>query len=152
MACPRDLIEIAAALLTPTIAIAGVSVGIFQWRLSEARFRHEQFDRRFAVFEAVRDFIGRLLSTGYPTSEDQLKFLQATSGARFVFDAAVADFVKKIWDSAADLECLNSELKDMETGEERTRKIQERQELKKWFYEQLSTLEKRFEKQLAIRR
>jgi len=74
MSAERDWIDISQALLTPAIAVAGLGLAYVQWKLSEAGHRRELFQRRFAVFEAVRDFVSKTLSQGRSTPEMQLAF------------------------------------------------------------------------------
>lgn len=48
-------IEVLAALLTPVVAIAGLWIGIANYRLAVRRRKDELFDRRYAFYRKVRD-------------------------------------------------------------------------------------------------
>ena len=145
----RDWIDISSALLTPAIAIAGIAIGIFQWRLSEAKFRHEQFDRSFAMFEAIRTYLVSILSAGYPTQDAQRNFIGGTSGSRFVFNESISKFVSEIWEQSIDLESLRSELDGLQ-NDERTENIRKQREIKTWLETQLKEMENKFVPFLAV--
>ncbi|MFA5940268.1 MAG: hypothetical protein WC809_13000 [Sinimarinibacterium sp.] len=147
-----NLITGLSALLTPTIAIVGAIIATNQWRLAEAKFRHDQFDRRFAIFEGIRHYIGSIVAAGYPSKEAQVTFLGATTGARFTFDKATADFIDEVWSKSVDLESVRSELVDMPPGDERTNNIRKQRDLKTWLYDQLKSLENRFDPFLSIKK
>ena len=44
------------ALLTPTIAGFGIYIAIQQWLTARRKLKFDLFDRRFAVYDAVRCF------------------------------------------------------------------------------------------------
>ncbi len=146
----RDWIDISSALLTPAIAIAGIAIGIFQWKLSKANFRHEQFDRSFAMFEAIRTYLVSILSAGYPTQDAQRNFLGGTSGSRFVFNESISTFVTEVWEKSIDLETLHSELDGLQDKNEQMKYIHEQREIKNWLGTQLKEMEKKFVPFLAV--
>ena len=145
----RDWIDISSALLTPVIAIAGIALGVFQWRLNKAKFRLEQFERSFSMFEAIRTYLVSILSAGYPAENSQREFLGGTSGSRFIFDKSISIFVFEIWEQSIDLETLHSELEGLQ-GNERTENIQKQREIKNWLGIQLKEMEKKFIPFLAV--
>jgi hypothetical protein len=53
----KDCVDYLAALLTPTIAVAGLYIAFNQRRIEEARLRHELFEKRYRQFDAVIKFI-----------------------------------------------------------------------------------------------
>lgn len=141
----KDWIDYFSALLTPTIAVLGSAIALQQWRTNRKRLKHELFDRRYAQFEAIREFLRAILAAGKSTLEGQQEFLGRTRGLRFTFGKAISDYVHtNIWSKAIDLECLESELKDMPAGQERSEKIQRKAELKKDLYGELKLLEETF--------
>lgn len=145
----RDWIDISSALLTPAIAIAGIAIGIFQWRLNKAQFRREQFDRSFSMFETIRAYLVSIISAGYPTQDAKRKFLGGTSGSRFVFNESISKFVSDIWERSVDLETFHSEF-DRLQGTARTENIREQRKIKDRLETQLKEMEKKFLPFLAV--
>lgn len=147
----KDWVDIFGALLTPVIAIAGIAIGILQWRLSEAQFRHQLFDKRFAMYEAARDYIGGILEKGFPVADSQSKFLKGTSGSLFLFDSEIGRYMDEIWSRSVDLESLHLDLSGGDEGSDRAEKLERKKEQKAWFDRQLREIEGRFSKRLSIR-
>ena len=140
-----------SAALTPTIAILAALIGYQQWRTNQKRLKHELFDRRYAQFESVREFLGSIARNGNPTIEAQQNFLLGTRGMRFTFDEHISTYIHEaIWCTAIDIETLTAELQDLGVGEERKQKARERAESKKQLYKELQDLEKTFERYLQL--
>jgi len=47
-------IYILSALLTPTIAVAGVVIAFFQWKTNDLKRQNELFDRRYEFYQRLR--------------------------------------------------------------------------------------------------
>lgn len=143
----KDWIDILSALLTPTIAIAAVIIGILQWHLHRSKLRYELFAKRYAVFDKIKTFIK--LNTKNPSlSETQwLEFLQETKGAGFLFSEDTEKFVNELYEKAIDLQTFETEAKTGNTAEY----AKERNETKKWFKQQLHTIDAHFRSFLSLK-
>jgi hypothetical protein len=64
----KDYVDIFSALLTPTIALITTYIAIQQYRRERAKFRHELYDRRLAVFKAASNYLS--IATSYTTTEN----------------------------------------------------------------------------------
>jgi len=87
----KDYVDIFSALLTPTIALITTYIAIQQYRRGRAKFRHELYDRRLAVFKAASNYLS--IATRYGTTENFdeeekafREFLAANLESRFLFD------------------------------------------------------------------
>lgn len=148
----HDWVDYLSALLTPTIAIAGVTIGLLQWRTNRNWLKHELFDRRYEQFEAVRDFLGSITGSGRALDNKQADFLFKTRGLQFIYDKKLADYIdKNIWIPAVDLACLHSELEGVPVGEERTRNVHKQSEIKKNLYREFQNLDRLFSRYLQLR-
>jgi len=147
----KDWVGYLSALLVPTIAILGSIIAFQQWRTNTKRLKHELFDRRYEQFIAVREFLGSIMTSGKSKPEEQLKYLTGTRGVRFIFDEEIAEYIeKKIWHLSIELECLDSELVGLPVGEERTKNVHRKAEIKKQLYKELESLEDKFAKYLQL--
>jgi hypothetical protein len=141
-----------SAMLVPTIALFGVFIAWQQWRTNRARLKSELFDRRYAQFKVVTDFIGSIMASGKCLGEEQRKYLVGTRGMRFAFDKRIAEYVDKhIWAPAIDLECLDSELEGLPVGPERAENVRRQRDIKVQLHDELEVLEERFAKYLQLR-
>jgi hypothetical protein len=51
-------VQVLQALAVPVIAAAGAWVALQQMHIARVKLQHDLYDRRYAVFEAVRRFFG----------------------------------------------------------------------------------------------
>jgi hypothetical protein len=87
----KDYVDIFSALLTPLIAIITTYIAIQQYRSGRAKFRHELYDRRLAVFKAASTYLS--IATSYPfgdNTDEETKafkeFVAANAESQFLFD------------------------------------------------------------------
>lgn len=85
-------IKILSALLTPTIAIAGLTIAWLQYRTNDQKRKNELFDRRYDFYKSIEevwlsthDVANRTLSI-----EDLIPF---ASEAEILFDKNVAEHI-----------------------------------------------------------
>lgn len=147
---PRDCIDVLSALLTPTIAILGSFIAWQQWRINRLRLKHELFDRRYQQFEATRDFLGTIMTRGHVHREEELKWIQATRGSRFLFDRRMATYFEEVFKKSTDLQALTAVFEGL-GGDESSRNFDRQQAIKGWFMEELRNLERRFSPYLQLR-
>jgi hypothetical protein len=148
----HDWVDYLSALLTPTIAIAAVAIGLLQWRTNRNRLKHELFDRRYEQFEAVRDFLGSIMGSGRALDDKQADFSFKTRGLRFIYDKKLADYIdSNIWGPAVDLASLHSELEGVSVGEERSKNLQKQSKIKKNLNREFQNLDSLFSKYLQLR-
>lgn len=141
-----------SALLVPTVAILGAFIAYRQWRTAQNKLKLELFDRRLIVYEAARDYISSVMTSGKTTNEKELEFLVGIRGAKWLFDEHVTQYLdKELWHKICGLGCLQSELDGMPTGEERTRKIRAQAVLKEWIIAQMQVLDEKFAPFLKLR-
>lgn len=74
-------IDISTALLTPTIAIIAVAIGGLQWWTNRNRLKLELFDKRYEIYDATRNLLGRITQRGSPSDEDLFTYLIKTRGS-----------------------------------------------------------------------
>jgi hypothetical protein len=115
-----------------------------QKRIAKEKLRLDLFDKRFAVFDAARKFVGRALVARGVEIEDQNAFLVGVAGASFLLNDDLSKYLDEILRRAIDLPFLHDELANAPTDDARNgleaRYLAER----KWFREQTSALETKF--------
>lgn len=95
----KDWVDLLQGLLAPTIALAAVTITVFQARVNYMRLKHEMFDRRYEMYLAVRRFIREVVAiasdrdrTRSEYDEARKQYLDAIDGAPFVFDWRIDDY------------------------------------------------------------
>ncbi len=147
----QSFVDVLSALLVPTIAIAGAAIAYLQWSTNQKRLKHELFDRRYSQFEAIRDFLGSIMTTGKVTDEAERKYLIGTRGIRFVFDDEVHNYNERLWELSNKLRALKSMLEDLPVGDERSSNLQKQAVIKKELADELKQLEVKFSKYLGLK-
>ena len=141
-----------AALLTPTIAVFGAAITYRQWRTAQNKLKLDLFERRLSVYEAARDYLASVLTSGRTSQESEFKFLSGTRGAKWLFDDAIVQYLDKVlWNKICDLGCIQSELEGMSVGEERSNKVRAGADIQKWMSEQMEVLDEKFSPYLSLR-
>lgn len=142
-------VDIFKALLTPTIAVVGIVIGILQWKINQKRLQHELFERRIKLYEKITMHIANGITHGAFDNNEEIQFLRDTKHARFIFDKDIADFMDEIYKKSVGLSFLNSRTEQL-SGKELETTIQKRQEVFNWFTMELNNIQKRFEKYLKL--
>ena len=89
-----------------TFLIAGIAVWVAlqQWWISSERLRLDLFDRRHAVFVAIREFITSILRDARVASDAQYKFWADTANTGFLFHSDVKDYVHTVHEKSIKLQ------------------------------------------------
>ena len=109
------------------------------------KLKFDLFERRFSVYEAARNFLVSILTTGKVEGDALLKFVSGMVEARWLLDESVARYLKEdLYAKALDLETLSAELEGLPVGEERNARVHERGEIKRWLNDQFPVLDEKF--------
>jgi hypothetical protein len=97
----KDYVDIFSALLTPLIAIITTYIAVQQYRRERAKFRHELYDRRMAVYKAASNYLSvviRSSSRDNPEEEEKAykEFVMANAESQFLFDKDVQKFLAEL--------------------------------------------------------
>lgn len=127
-----------SALLSPLVAIFGGLIAYRQWRTAQNKLKFDLFDKRLAIYEAVRSFLASVMTSGKITQEKEIEFLTGTRGAKWLFGDDIKQYIEKqIWDQSGKLINLQATFDSLTTQEDRLSNIQKQTEIKKWFNDQL---------------
>jgi hypothetical protein len=115
-----------------------------QKRIAKEKLRLDLFDKRFAVVDAARKFVGRALVTGGVEIEDQNAFLVGASGASFLLNTELSKYLDEILRRALDMPFLRDELA-REPNEVARRELEAKYLAeRRWMREQTNVLEEKF--------
>lgn len=156
-----NLIKDLMAMGTPVMA--GV-VAYFAYRIAKQQLKIARFEKRHAVYAAVRDLILACLST--VGDKDIREYRTSTASAEFLFDkdGTIAAYVERLRLKAIDFTSLRDDFKrqndeNAKTGldslsEEQKREWQELEvkvrESFDWFKQQLDEAKSKFAKHLSL--
>lgn len=109
----KDILDIVAALATPSLALIALVFAALQWYTNNRRLKHELFDRRYPQYIAVQNFLSELGANGAMSQNEEHKFLQGITGIRFTYNNDIAKFVDDVvYKLGMDINLYNDLIKD----------------------------------------
>lgn len=142
--------DIVTAISTFGIGILGAYFAWRQFVLSELQWKHQLYDRRMSIYVAAGQTIGHLFRHGKLPDSELFEFLQKTRESDFLLNQAITLQLETMYEKAIDLQTLDAELVGMPAGEERTAKIHEAADIKKWYIVQGKVLKEMFSPFLTL--
>jgi hypothetical protein len=153
----KSIIEGLSAGLTPVIAVVMTYIAYQQWRTNKSRLTHELYDRRLALFKAVRAFYGEMGDAGTAKYGMAMKFYAATAEAEFLFRDEIREHIEELYKKGMHLASLHEKMypssgePGLPVGEERSKVAEEHGKLLLWFLQDgIAETRKRFRKYLAV--
>jgi len=144
-------VVVLSALLTPTIAVLASVIAYRQWRTAQNKLKFDLFDRRLKVYEALTSVLGRVLTHGGTTNEDQGAYLEGIQNAKWLFGEEIREYLQNtVWRAIVDLELLESMTNGMTPEPERSARIAKQAELRNWFADQYKHAESLFSKYMSL--
>ncbi|WP_417487264.1 hypothetical protein [Maricaulis sp.] len=90
------LVQVLAALLTPTIAILAYLLARRQLALANKRYKMDLYDRRFRIFNSVRIFLSDIVANGRVSYNEVSRLRSEVVDAEFLFGKAVYDYLESL--------------------------------------------------------
>jgi len=144
--------EYISAIVLPIIAGIAAWIAFRQSQIARNKLKLDLFDKRMAVYGAVREALGSIARQGGLTDEQQFFYLQGTRAARWLFGPEVFVYLDEVlWHKIIDLELNNTMLKDSRDPQERTKYAQARADLFEWMTEQFKLFDVMVEEYLVLR-
>jgi hypothetical protein len=137
-------VQIMQALAVPLIAGVGAWVAVQQMRIARVKLQHDLYDRRYAVFEAVRRFLDEAVSAKIVSPETFRSFALRTGDAPFLFDDRLAAYLKEMRDHAAKAQSIYSVMETMPAGDQKAAASKAAGEHFVWLVNQIDGLPEKF--------
>lgn len=105
------------ALLTPVVAVLAALIAWRQWQTARNKLRLDLFDRRFAVYDAARSFLGSIATSGKVKEDALTKYLLGTREARWLLNKDIEEFLRAIYVDAVHHQATDEELNSANPGD-----------------------------------
>jgi hypothetical protein len=112
------------ALAVPVIAAVGTWVAIQQMVIARVKLQHDLYDRRYAVFDAVRAFLNEAIGSQVVSPETFRTFALKTADAEFLFDDGLAAYLREMREHASKAQAIYITMQQMEPGDQTGRRFQ----------------------------
>jgi hypothetical protein len=140
------------------IVLLAAATAYFAWRqhsLDKNHLQAELFDRRIAVYDAMKRFVGDTMSSSTATMESLIEMLRETRHAQFLFKSSddISGFILHFYKKGVELKTtrhLYEGIRDPAREDERLQLIQKENGLLKWFGDQGDAIDNKFRPYLQL--
>jgi hypothetical protein len=96
-----DWVSYINALAVPMLAVVGALIAAGQMYIAQQKLRYDEFyrqyERRFAIYDATRKIMARVIDEKPEISGDELnKYESCTRDAKFLFNDEMEDFLREV--------------------------------------------------------
>ncbi|WP_156938941.1 hypothetical protein [Deefgea rivuli] len=141
-----------SALSVPVIGLFAASIAYRQWRTAQNKLKYDLFDKRFKVYRQCCAFVSSVVSNGEVLEEVRINFMRETLEARWLFDKDLDRYlIDEIHGKAVELQVLEAMFDADLARDERNENLAQQSNIKRWFNNQFTVLESRFEKYLNLK-
>jgi phage gpG-like protein len=146
-------VDVLAALLTPTIALLGVSIAYQQLKTNRINIKEKLFERRIAVYDEVRETLVHIMRSGSGKALDDgtrpdFKLANAWRESRFLFGPEIPEYIGALRNSLIDLQ-YHEEMMVAKNVDYQTHVSGKHKEIK-WLVNQFDPLHQKFSKYLTL--
>lgn len=139
----------------PVVAVVGAWVALQQMHLARVKLQHDTYDRKYAVFQAVRWVL--IVVAGLkraPTLEDMRSFINEMAAAPFLFDNQLVKYLNEIERRVSRANGLYEFIikTDLSTDEQKASASRELDEHVSWLSEQCYLVTEKFRTALELRK
>jgi hypothetical protein len=123
--------------------LVGCGVGFIawqQWKVSHDKLRLDLFDRRYKVFDSTRIFLSVILKNARFDDSQFFEFCAGISDVEFLFGKDVVDYLTQIRTKALDARAHHEALETIPVGDERSRRVNAKQNDILWLGEQINVI------------
>lgn len=137
-------VQAVQALAVPVIAVVGTWVAIQQMVIARAKLQHDLYERRYAVFDAVRTYLAEVMSNGIASQETTRTFVLKTGDAEFLFDDELAAYLKEMREHASTARAIHFVIEPLQPGDRKAAAFSKESEHTMWLVNQMDGLVGRF--------
>ena len=151
MCCAPHWSAYFAALTPLVVAVIAGWIAYRQMQVARDKLKLDLFDRRMAVYEAVRDANGAAVTSAKLTQQQEIDFLKGAKSARWLFGDDVEEYVsKKFWQKLTELS-LHVAMSESEDSAERAAHARGRSEVLQWMSNQYKEFDQLCAKYLTLK-
>jgi len=141
-------------LAAVAIAFFAVKIAGAQKKTNDLRSKLDLFDRRFRIYDRVREAIRAIVRGGGATEEELQKFYLDTLEADFVFRSDIRDYITQIYRRGEKLRSESEQIaarnKGMPSSIDPAKWATEHPADMKWITEQIETVKEKFKPYLDV--
>jgi flagellar biosynthesis GTPase FlhF len=138
-------------ILTLILACFGAYIAFQQYRINHQKLKLDLFERRYAVFDAVKQLIHQVISEASVDNRHINEFKINTADAKFLFKDDVINYLQEILNKSIELKMYQTKLRAMPDENERSEIIDKEHNVILWFTEELNCFQNSFMPYMGMR-
>jgi hypothetical protein len=149
-------VSLIVSTITGLVAAVTGSVALYiarqQWLTNRNQLRLHLFDKRFAVYEVVRDFAESVAHKKNVTPEELRKIKNSARTVFFLFNnKKLQDYCDELLREAYDLRISEWQMDKQVPGDEHVKNVESFERRHQWLIDQIDEIPRRFANSLRIR-
>lgn len=116
--------EFITLILIPSVTALLVAIvtwtGVQQHKLATEKFKLDMFEKRFAVYKGVQEFLTIILQEGKLDLNKLFEFRRKTQDSTFLFGNDIPRYIDYIDTKASDMQSAKEEYEHLPNGQERS--------------------------------
>lgn len=150
-----QILKAALAPVTAVTAVVGCWLAIRQYQIKRLDLQLARYDKRFKVYQALKDFIAEVIADPKISPNSVRQFDIATNEASFLFEKDICEYLALVRQKSQEMGQLSLQIQellaDSQINEKRTQLVQQKVKLADWFFDQFHESKNKFEKYLSVR-
>lgn len=133
--------------------IAGIVayIAFMQFKTNRDRLRLELYNRRFSVYEGLKELLNKIIICFDVTDDDLREFRIKTNEAAFLFDKDIVEYLKEINNKGTKLYSYNCKIKRGDTSPPWPKTPEDINKISIWLQDQLEESKDIFSKYLKFK-
>lgn len=139
-----------AALIAALATIGTLIIAWRQWRTEQAKLKLDLFEKRYAIYAAVLEFMKSVNAYGNATHDDVRRFQLGVSQCEFLFDSKIDLALIALTDDVFELQTLNLTLEGNHDPEVRKTNLDQQRAVRERMDARFHTLNRQFIQYLKL--
>ena len=140
--------EFITLILIPSVTALLVAIvtwtGVQQHKLAKEKFKLDMFEKRFAVYKGVQEFLTIILQEGKFDLNQLFEFRRKTQDSTFLFGKDIPQYIDGIDKRALEMGSLEERYKPLPVGQQRSELCEEKTRLLRGLIDELPRLKEVF--------
>lgn len=150
-----EIIKVCAEVFSTSgmfiVAVIVAYIAIMQFKTNRDRLRLELYEKRFSIYEGLKEFLEKIIIQFDVTDKDLREFRIKTNEAEFLFEEDIIHYLKKVSDEGTKLYSYNCQIKRGETPPPWPKDPEDIKGAKTWLQDQLKESKNKFSKYMRFK-
>ncbi len=147
----KVIAKVGSAIGMLIVAVIVAYIAFMQYKTNRDRLRLELYEKRFSIYEGLKELLDKITIMVDVTDEDLREFIKKTNEVEFLFEEDIVQYLIEVRKKGTKLYSFNCQLKRGETPPPWPKDPDEIIEIKNWLQDQLKESKNKFSKYLKFK-